>query len=418
MNTPRCQIPYIAKTKGQAKRILWLALQKFNEDHGLGIKFNRNELIAEFPNGSLIDLLGSDDEGDVEKLRGGAYPLAVLDEAQSFRGHVSTLIEDILEPAMLDYKGVIVMTGTPNALCSGYFFDNTTINNQTRKGMHPNGWSVHTWSVKENPYIPHAAEFLADKRERLGPDNPTYLREWEGKWVYDGNAIIFKLNPDINVISSGNKNSSVDSNFVLGVDLGYTDSTAFVVFEYTPENPGVTVVESYKRSQLIPSVIAAHVEALTRRYDFESIVADTGGLGKPIVEEMIQRYGLPIKAAEKRQKLAAIELLNGDLRNGNIKIVRETNGALLDEIRTLQWNERRNGPMDKDDDHLADAFLYGWRECKSFAAGWEENDPLPGTPEYWAKYEEGIWADAEKKLENASKAWWDAEFPEHEDYVE
>lgn len=403
------QIPYIAKTKGQAKRIIWPKFVRMNADYDLGLRFHRNDLVIEYPNGSIVDLLGCDDEGDIEKLRGGDYPLAVLDEAQSYREHIATLIWDILRPAMLDQKGVIAMTGTPNALCSGYFYEATTVNGKTYEGLHPtSGWSVHRWSVLDNPYLPHAAEEMKQIEAQMGSDNPTFLREWKGEWVYDGDAIIYKLDPKINIIDE--LPEAPDWEYLLGMDLGYTSATSFVIIAFSVATHQTVVVESWQESKLIPSAVAARVEGLRREYEFARIVADVGGLGKGYAEEMIQRFEIPIEPARKSRKLGYIELLNGDLKNGTLKLIRWRNQDLISEMRTLQWNAKRTGPYDKDDDHLTDGMLYAWREAKTFLHE-PEREILPGTPEWEERETEEIWADDLKRVRGET-SWWEGLVPE------
>ncbi len=67
---------------------------------------------------------GAQDKDEVDKWRGPKYSLCVIDEGQSMRSSIlSTLIEDVLEPATLDLDGSIWMFGTPNASSSGYFYN-------------------------------------------------------------------------------------------------------------------------------------------------------------------------------------------------------------------------------------------------------------------------------------------------------
>src|SRR5690606_6944543 len=101
--------------------------------------------------------------------------------------------------------------------------------------------------------------------------------------------------------------------YVLGMDLGYEDSTAFVVLGFDEKVGQTWVIESWSETHLIPSAVAARVDRLRERYNFSYMVADSGGFGKGYVEEMKQRYSIPIEAAEKNRKPAYIELLNGDL---------------------------------------------------------------------------------------------------------
>ena len=383
-------LPYVTLTKAQGKRILWPVLRRLNSRLKLDIKFNSNDLTATFPNQSQIFIIGGDDETEMERLRGPKYPLVVFDEAQAMGPFLQDVIEQIVEPAVMDYDGQILLTGTPNAACVGTFHD-------AANGLLP-GWSVHSWTCLDNPHLPHVREWLANHRRKKGwsEDHPTYLREWCGRWVRDDGSLVYAIQP-FNVIDEL-PDGVDDWQYVLGIDLGYVDSTAFVVMAFSETAARCVTVESYKESRLIPSAVAARVEALCQRYPFEQIVADAGGLGKGYVEEMRQRYGIPVRPAEKTQKSVYIELLNGDLRNGSLSILRSENAALLGEVTILQWDEDRKRPDPRYEDHLADAWLYAWRYCHAYLNTGEKEAPDPGSEAWWKAEADRMEEEDEKIL--------------------
>ena len=381
-------IPYIALTRSVAKRLMWGALKRANTQYHIGMKFNNNELIATLKNGSQISLNGANDEADIDKLRGSAYPLVVIDEAASYGPFLPELVEDVLEPALIDYSGTLLMTGTPNARCHGHFFNATT--------DPKSGYSVHKWTIRENPYIPHAGDYLDKKliQKGWGGDNPVYLREWCGKWIRSDDSLVYRYS-DKNRVTEEDIPDGLD--YILGVDLGFTDATAFVVWGFSSDSPNAYLVEGVKQSRLITSEIAEIIEDMHYKYNFTSMVCDTGGLGKSMVEEMRRRYGLPLKAAEKRNKFSYIEYFNDGLRTGRIKVLGDSD--IFDEWDLLQWNENRNKEDDRFENHLSDASLYGWRECRHFM--YEEGIPPAevGSPRYYEELEDKIWSNVRKGLE-------------------
>ena len=96
-------IPYITLSIKNAKRIIWPTLEELNRKYSLELDFKRTELTITLPNRSQIWLCGLAEPDDMEKLRGQRYPLVILDECQSMRSYLSSCIEDVLEPATLDY---------------------------------------------------------------------------------------------------------------------------------------------------------------------------------------------------------------------------------------------------------------------------------------------------------------------------
>lgn len=410
-------LPYITLTTMQGKRILWPVLKRLNYNLQIGAKFNENDLTCKLPNGSEISIIGGSEGSELERLRGPKYPGVVFDEAQSFGPHLEQVIREIVRPATMDYQDSwIALTGTPNAACAGYFYELTT-------GRLEEEISVHHWTAFDNPYIrnPETGEryfekWIAAEKKRLRWDdsNAVYQREWLGMWVRDDSSVIYKIRPH-NLIQA--LPEADDWAYVLGVDLGFKDATAFVVLAYSVEAAKVVVIESYSQSGLIPSAVAMHIEKLRETYDFEAIVADEGGFGKGYAEEARQRYSLPIQAAEKSKKNIFIEHLNGDLHAGVLFLIEHANRNLIAEAHILQWRADSVGkPSDiarKEDpsfeNHLADAMLYGYRYCRQYMHENEENPPKRGTPEWDLEQEDAVEAAAVRSYAKANANWWETD---------
>lgn len=436
---PHSQIPYITNSRPQAKRNFWPKLLQWNRRLELGAKFNAVDLTMTLKNGSQIILGGANDESEIERYRGSAYPLVIIDEAQSIRSFLQPLVEEILAPATLDYAGQIVLIGTPNPSATGFFFEAATgriVDEETGENI----WATHHWTGFDNPNldrafregdhrdVKRALEVAAReidtlrRLQGLRPDDPKYLRETLGQWVRNEEGLVFPI-PDRALIDELPQGSWT---YVLGVDVGYVDATAFVVLAYNAERMQIVVVESYQKTEMIPSAVAAEVDKLVERWDIESVVVDPGGGGKAYVEEMKQKYGLPAKVAQKKAKIANIEMFNGDVRAGVLTIVAPRNKELLEDARLLQWDYERidkrqyGGKLSKDElrindrtpDHLLDAMLYGYRECKAMYDP-EIEGPRPGTPEWIQKEEEELIARARRRAGGSvaeDQEWWELGF--------
>ena len=397
---PGCICAYIALTRGSAKRLMWAEMKRAARRYMLNIKFNNSELIATLQNGSQIILTGANDEADVDKLRGSAYALVILDEAASFGPHIDSLVEEVLEPALVDARGTLLMIGTP-AASFGLFHKATT--------DPAYGYSNHAWTIRDNPHIPHAEEWLEKRKKQRGwsDNNPIYLREWCGKWVKSDDSLVYRYSQH-NVVDTVPLHE-YDFEFVLGVDLGYEDSTGFVIGAFCRDLPDFYVVECYKENHLIPSEIAEIIKEYHASYDFTVMVADTGGLGKSIVEEFKARHMLPLRAAEKRNKLSYIELLNGDLLDRRVKVLEGS--ALLQEWDHLQWDEAKRKEDPRFENHLSDAMLYAWRESRHYTHEPAEIEPLPGSPAYTRRVEQAIIDKLERRLDNEDgEAWWETHY--------
>jgi len=87
----------------------------------------------------VIYLVGADsNEDERQKLLGQKFVLVVIDEAQAFGIDLRQLVYGVLKPAVADYRGTIILTGTPGNPIKGLFFDVTN-------GREA-GWSGHRWT--------------------------------------------------------------------------------------------------------------------------------------------------------------------------------------------------------------------------------------------------------------------------------
>lgn len=347
---------YLALTRRSAKAIMWFKLKELDRIYKLGLTFSESELIVHFTNGSRIVLFGADLENLADRLRGDAYIRVVIDEAQSYGSHLQMLIDDVLEPATLDHRGDIVLIGTPGPSPIGTFFEATT--NAT-------SWSTHKWSLLDNPHLPHAAEWLTDLRASRGwtDENPTWRREYLGEWVQDESALVyrgFKRHRNVFKLLP-----AASWEYIIGMDLGWHDQTTFSVVAYSKHQPCAYVVRSFGRSELHISRIAEVLGSLVNEFSPIAIIADTGGLGKSICEELKSRYSLPIRAAEKTEKMTAIEAMNGDFIDGRI-LIHESCTDLMTQYEQLTWDEKRlhENPSMRND--LCDCSLYALRFSRHY----------------------------------------------------
>ena len=391
---PRATVPYVALTRGHAKRIMWKTLLDLTRPYNPQV--NLTELRITLSNGSDIVLAGANDEATAEVFRGQKFPLVVLDECASFRSHFREMVEEVIEPALIDYNGTLAMIGTPSAACRGLFFDATTAKDSP--------YSIHKWTILDNPYIPHAQSWLNERMSERGWDEttPAYRREWLGEWVASTDSQVYAFSKERNIAKAVPKKLD----YILGIDLGYDDETAFVVIGYRPDDPNVYVVETYAKSEMIITDIIRVIEDLTARYkSFVRIVADTGGLGKQIAAELRKRYGVPVFPAEKTQKAEFIQLANDDFRQGKIQVLpSEIN--FIEEITALQWDEEKQGRFIEDPrfaNHRCDAFLYAWRESTHYLNKYPDKALEPNSQAWLKEQEQRMKEEIERQFQLEQK---------------
>lgn len=373
---------FVGLTRRVARRLIWRPLKDLNRRFALGFTFSESELMVTAPNGSEIYLFGAETEDDLEKLRGSPWDMVCIDEAGSFRSFLRYLVEEVIEPALMDHRGTLVLSGTPNKSKSGYFCDVCTGSNPEVKKWD----AVHHWTMLDNRYLRDPRGWLeTDVIAKRGWtwDHPIIRREYLGEWVRDMQLLVYRYDAPANDVTTM---PAGEWRFILGVDLGASHlqkTTALSLWAFSTTDKHVWCLKSWKLSldddDAAPSDLAEAIVEINRTRPLAAIVVDPGGLGRAFVKEFRKRY-LPVEYAEKSEKHAYIELMNDDFKRGLIRIVRAANQDYVDELQNLQWDPDGDPEKPEEDtarspNHLADAGLYAWRRCRHYRA--KEAPPPP-----------------------------------------
>lgn len=399
---PNCFCPYIALTRQSAENIMWGILQEEDEKYKIGAHFAVSDLTMTMPNGARLQLFGADMKNFIKRLRGIKTPGAAIDEAQDFGSHVESLVDDVLGPALLDYTdGWLALVGTPGPVPTGFFYD------VTAKGM--DGFSVHKWSLFDNPYLPNPRKFVEELKRRKNWDdhNPTLRREYLGEWVLDLEALVIKYVPEVNHYDDLPDREDQWA-YVLSIDIGFDDADALAVIGWHKHEKAAYLIEEIVQTQQGITELAHVIERLMRKYDPDKIVMDTGGLGKKIAEEMRRRYSLPIVSAEKTRKIEYIELFNDALRTRKFFAKKDTRFA--QDSMKLKWDYDKSTPdklviSDSFHSDSIDAVLYGYRESLHWHFEPEVIKPKPGAKDWYLRQAEEMENELLNQFERSKDDW-------------
>lgn len=423
---------YVAKTQGQAHELAWDKFQGLSEQHELGWGFHVGDLRIEAKNGGVLLLRGaegSDAERERQKIRGLKLRKAGLDESQSYASTIKRLLRETIEPALGDLRGSCIVAGTPGEVMGGGWY-----NISHKHAGCEQKWSRYHWTVRDNPFFRNAESYLAEVRRDNGweEDNPTYQREYEGIWVADDSVQVYRYLASRNDVTEI-PGYSLAWPHALGVDFGEDDACAWTLYTNRPGTLEVYGVLSFKLRGLKPADCADITGWLVDRTQPDVLVGDGGNLGGNIyIDAVNHRLGdrtrQQMMSAQKSEKRAYIEIMNGDLRTGRVRFskgpvrwVLAEEGApaavreaaergcepLCDELETLPWaNEARVREHAGHDNHCADSSLYAWRHFSAYLAEAEapKRDPVPGEDGYQAWLLE---RDAEQLRMQHERPWWD-----------
>lgn len=355
---------YVTLTRLSGKRIVWRRLNELNRRFGLGGVPDRSELTISFPNGSMIRVMGAKDEAEIEKIRGidPAPRLVVLDEAQAFREHIQDLVDDVLEPMLLETKGTMVLIGTPGKVRTGYFHEacraapadmlqrlnvDPPANDNADEGEGDTvarEWSVHHWTIADNPFIDDVEDELAKlrKRRKWAHTHPTYQREYLGRWVTEHDALVYKYDQQRNGYVTMPDVSGLEWNCIIVVDQGFHDADAIGGLWFRMGKPGVWLEEiHHARKQTAGQLVEEARKAWeARKGRCVRMGWDEGGGGKKVAEDA-RLAGLPVEPVDKVGKIAGIELTNTALVGAGLKV--PATGHAAADAGKVTWDPKARG---------------------------------------------------------------------------
>lgn len=406
LRNPESPALYLTLTRKNAKRIIWPILLRLNRQYKLGGIPNETDLVLSFPGKSTIFVSGAKDKTEIQNFLGVPFKKVYIDEAQSFRDYINELVDDVLAPTLIDYAGQLRLIGTPGPIPSGYFYD----------ACNSKQWSYHGWTMHQNPWITKKSgrtvqDIIQRELTRRGVtiDHPSIQREYFGRWVMDAEALVYKYNESVNHYDALPPGKYV---YIMGIDFGYEDSDALAVIAWAENSPVTYLVDEIVTPKQGITELVQQIESLRSKYQISKMVADFGGLGKKIAEEISRRYQIPLQAADKARKIESIELLNDSLRTGRFRAKRTSRFA--SDSQLVEWDFDKSTPEKRvisDNFHsdILDAVLYSFKESPAYSWTPEVVKPAYGTPEWGKMQAEELEQAAEehfKALEDANQWDW------------
>jgi hypothetical protein len=355
-------VVFIGLSAKSARNIFYAKFKRLSIKHGWGFEFNETTLSIKCERtGSVCLVFGSDNRADVEKILGlSRLVLLICDECGAWRqDFLQYTIEQVAGPAMEDLPGGrVLLGGTPGREHFGFWYDLTTraLDPKTGQLLYP-GYSIHSWTLDDNPYMPRGV--LAKVRERYGwsETTPAFVQGYLGRWCLDTSTLVFHTFTNAN-LAVRDKSESVGRR-VLALDFGVVHATSFVVLEVRSQ--GVHVPWSVEARGLAPTQVADRIIDLKKKWRFDAIVGDLGGMGKAYAAEMSVRYGVEILPADKRDKLALIEFVVSGFKDGTLTLDPVQALELVRQVRSLQYDDEHLDIAAGQKDDSVDALTYGYQ---------------------------------------------------------
>lgn len=197
--------------------------------------FKAKDYIYYFPNGSEIQLAGSDN-GHAEKLRGGDSDIAMVDEAGSCKD-LENIVKSILLPTTLITKGKVILASTPPKESDHDFLK--FLEEADLRG------SLVKRTFKQNPRL--TKEMIDELTTELGGENTSeYKREMLCEIVKDETkAVLPEVTSELlnEIVKEWPKPPFYDS--YEGMDLGFNDLTVILFGYYDFRADKVIIEDEY-----------------------------------------------------------------------------------------------------------------------------------------------------------------------------
>lgn len=365
MGAPEAMNPYILPTHKSCRLVVWPLAKRIVLRHFPDAVVNETLTTIALPVGGTLVYGGCETMADVGRWYGMAFAQAVTDERGNFPDAVLVELDDeALEPSLMDFGGDFSGGGNPGRTLRGRWYE------QTKDGVRDDPTPLYLGDARENPFLgqPAAAYFeLVKERHGWTDASPTFRRQYLGEWVEDAEGLVFPFTA-ANMIDKlpecsrmGGALPAAQWRYVIGVDVGYVDSTAIAVLAAHPLDNREVILSAEKHPQWLPDQLGHRLRELRRQYASSVIVMDTGGMGKVHAAELTRKFGMAIIPAEKRDKASAVRIMRDDIRSGRLVAIASECGPLLDEASVVGWDDDRLNPEEGLPDDCIHATMYAKR---------------------------------------------------------
>jgi len=297
--------------------------------------------------GRQINLIGASDERAEGIIRGSTYSGAYVDEITLIPQSFWTMLLSRLSKA--DAK----LFGTTNPDTPFHWFKVNYLDRQEELDL--NHWK---FQLEDNPSLSEAFKDSL-KKEYQGL---WYRRYINGEWCLAEGAVYDFFDEELHCI---NFNTNIATYYIVGVDYGTTNPTAFTLTGYNPTvYPNMWVEKEYYYDSLkhfrqkTDSEFANDLKEFIKDHPVKNIYID------PAAESFkveCRRSGIPNIVDAKNDVIDGIRFVSSLLTNGTLKICKSCQN-LRKEFQSYSWDHKaRDLGVDKPaktNDHALDSLRY------------------------------------------------------------
>lgn len=336
-------VKFVSPTKLQVNNNVRPLFRKLLEDCPDDIKpdFNQKDYIYYFPNGSEIQLAGSEG-GHAEKLRGGDSHLAFVDEAGSC-SDLDNTIKSILLPTTLMTNGKIILASTPPKEPDHEFIH--FIEEAEARG------SLIKKIIYENPLL--TKEQIKDAFDELGGENTEEARrEYLCEVIRDPKTSVipeFTKELEAEIVRDWKKPSHYD--MYEAMDLGYKDLTVCILGYYDFRNNKVViedeVIIDFKLKNVTIETLVKAIQDKEQLHFFNHLTNELKTPTKRISDieyivineiKKVSQYKMNFEAVKKDNLDAMVNFLREKLKKKEL-VINPRCTTLIRHLRNIKWKK-------------------------------------------------------------------------------
>jgi hypothetical protein len=282
--------------------------------------------------------------------------------------------------------------------------------------------------MRDNPYIEkmsgkppleHMMEILEENGWVWDPEDitrttATFARLYLGRWAQDSGSLAY---PYRAYAADGTPHNYAEKlptvtetgdpvvedlwRYVIGMDVGFVDSTTYNVLASHPALREQYFVHAEGHSEWLDDQKVERALQLRKRFNDARLVIDPGGGGKNVIETLVTgragRPPIPAEVADKPAKAASIRELRDGMIAGLVKFLPDAQ-PLVDEMLVLGWDEHKLQHDPNGVDHHCDGALYSKRASVHYSY-------RPGMSRVPPKYGTNAWHEMKRRelLEHFAK---------------
>lgn len=357
LRKPNSIVKFVYPTKKQVNDIVRPIFRTVLEDCPTDLlpTFNTQDYIYYFPNGSEIQLAGSN-SGHAEKLRGSNATAAFVDEAGSCTD-LDNIVKSILLPTTLITGGKIILAGTPSADTDHEY--HKFIEDAELKG------SLIKKTIYENPML--TKKQIDEAVEEMGGvDSDKFKREYLCLIEKDPTrSVVPEFTPELEseIVKEWQKPPHYD--MYVSMDLGFQDLTAILYGYYDFRHNRViiedeSIIDFKVKDVTIETLVKAVRDTEQKRF-FNHL---TNELKKPhkrvsdieyiVTKEIskISNYEINFEAITRDDVAAKVNFLREKLKKREV-IINPRCTTLIKHLRNVKWknSEKSIFARSPDDSH-------------------------------------------------------------------